>query len=193
MPRNLKKEKRSKGPSALEAVIIIVILLVVGWAVWSFSQPPPTPTATTTGPSTAPDFTLPQIEPNGQTGQPITLSSFRGKVVLLEFMEPWCPHCQHMAPVIDGLYKQYGSNVVFITVSGNWQGASAQDTAKFQQDYGTTWIYVYDGSGTVFSEYGISSTPTFFVIGKNGSVFSTYQGELSADTLATDLTRAQAS
>jgi cytochrome oxidase Cu insertion factor (SCO1/SenC/PrrC family) len=98
-----------------------------------------------------------------------------------------------MVPVIDGLYKQYGSGVVFISVSGNWQGATAQDTAKFQQDYGSTWIYVYDGSGAVFSSYGISSTPTFFIIGKNGSVFTTYQGEIGADVLATDLTRAQTS
>jgi cytochrome oxidase Cu insertion factor (SCO1/SenC/PrrC family) len=98
-----------------------------------------------------------------------------------------------MEPVVDGLYKQYGSNVIFISVSGNWQGATAQDTAKFQQDYSSTWIYVYDGSGTVFSEYGINSTPTIFIIGKNGSVYSTYQGETSADTLAADITRASSS
>lgn len=185
-PRRLKK-KRSKGPSALEWIIVVVVILIVGWAIWSFVQPS---TSTTTSVSSAPDFTLPVIGPNGPTGQTIQLSSFRGRVVFLEFMEPWCPHCQHMAPIVENLYKEYGSQVVFISISANWQGATAQDVATFEQTYGSSWIFLYDSSGMVFQEYGVNSTPTFFIVGKTGSVYTTYQGEQTFDTLATDLTRA---
>jgi len=96
-----------------------------------------------------------------------------------------------MAPILESLYKQFGSqNVVFISVAGPWQGATSDDTAKFVQTYGSGWIYLYDSSGTTMTSYGVNATPTFFVIGKDGSVFATLQGEQSYDALANVLTQA---
>jgi hypothetical protein len=39
------------------------------------------------------DFVLPVVDRNGLTGKYLTLSDFQGKVIALEFMAPWCPHC----------------------------------------------------------------------------------------------------
>ena len=90
-----------------------------------------------------------------------------------------------MASVLDSLYAKYGSeNVVFISVAGPWNGATANDAANFIHNYGTSWIYAYDSSGTVFSNYGVNSTPTFFIIGKDGGIASTFSGEQTADTLS---------
>ena len=183
-PSKASRKRRGKGVSRGEIIVGLVILVVVVWAIYSVSQPPP---ATNT------DFTLPVVGPNGLTGQKISLSSFRGKVVLLEFMEPWCSHCQTMAPVLENLYQQYGpQNVVFLTVSGPWNGANANDAASFVRDYHSSWIYVYDSSGTTFNAYGVQATPTFFLIDKNGQVARTYQGEVAAETLASDITRLNA-
>jgi thiol-disulfide isomerase/thioredoxin len=191
---------KARGLSKSEKIAIPIILLIAVWAIYSFTQPTPKSTTlqvtySSTGSVTqsggAPDFTLPVVGPNGLTGQTVSLSSFRGKVVLLEFMEPWCSHCQNMAPVLDNLYAQYGSgNVVFISVAGPWNGATANDAAKFIQDYGTNWVYVYDSSGTVFSNYGVNSTPTFFIIGKSGSISSTYAGEQPLETLSNAISAA---
>jgi len=180
--QNHARGRRLSKPEKLAALVIVVIAV---WAVYSLSQPAPTQNAI----SNTLDFTLPEVGPNGLNGQSISLSQFRGKVVLLEFMEPWCPHCQNMAPILDNLYKQYGSKAVFISVAGPWQGATPQDTSKFIKDYSSNLIYVYDSSGTVFSKFGINSTPTFFIIGKDGSVYSSYQGEQPINTLANDLAR----
>jgi cytochrome c-type biogenesis protein len=186
-------QKKAHGLSRAEKIAIPIIIIIVAWTVYSFTQPSPNSstlqvTYSTTGllsqSSTAPDFTLPVVGPNGPTGQTITLSSFRGKVVLLEFMEPWCPHCQHMAPILDGLYAQFGAgNVVFITVAGS-AGATVNDVASFIHNYGTSWTYVYDSSGTVFGDYGVTSTPTFYIIGKNGSISSLSTGEVSVGELS---------
>jgi cytochrome c-type biogenesis protein len=115
----------------------------------------------------------------------------------LEFMEPWCPHCQNMAPVLDSLYAQYGSgNVVFLSVAGPWNGATAGDAANFIHNYNTygkNWVYVYDPSGVVFSNYGVNSTPTFFIIGKDGSISSTFQGEQTSDALSGAISAAASS
>jgi thiol-disulfide isomerase/thioredoxin len=186
--------KKPHGLSKAEKIAIPIIIIIAIWAIYSFVQPSPNSTtlqvtySTTASPSQsagAPDFTLSVVGANGLTGQTVTLSSFRGKVVFLEFMEPWCPHCQNMASVLDSLYAKYGSeNVVFISVAGPWNGATANDAANFIHNYGTSWIYAYDSSGTVFSNYGVNSTPTFFIIGKDGGVASTFSGEQTADTLS---------
>ncbi len=196
-----KKTNEVKRPklSRTEKIAIPVIIIIAIWAAYSFTQSPSSSTSlqvtysSTTSLSqsnSVPDFTLPLVGSNGLTGQTITLSSFRGKVVLLEFMEPWCPHCKNMAPVLDTLYSQYGSSVVFISVAGPWNGATADDTANFIRTYGTNWTTVYDSSGIVFSNYGVQSTPTFFIIGKDGTVSSTFQGEQTSNTLAGALSAA---
>ena len=190
----------SHGLSRAEKIAIPTIIIIVVWAVYSFGQPSPTyttlqvtysSTASLTKSNAAPDFTLPVVGPNGLTGQTATLSSYQGKVVLLEFMEPWCPHCQRMTSVLDSLYLQYGSeNVVFVSVAGPWNGATANDAANFIHNYGTNWVYVYDSSGTVFSNYGINSTPTFFIIGKDGSISDSFQGEQTSGTLSNAISAA---
>ena len=147
--------QRKHGLSRAEKIAIPIIIIIAVWVVYSVSQPavPVQPsqsqTKTTAVLTSNPlDFTLPVIGPNGQTGQSITLSSLRGKVVFIEFMEPWCAHCQNMAPIMEDLYKQYGGNVTFISVSGPWQGATIADTSTFIRTYGSSWTYVYDSSGS---------------------------------------------
>jgi thiol-disulfide isomerase/thioredoxin len=201
--RNYGKEtvaKKGRGLSKAEKIAIPLILIIGAWVIYSFVYAPPQPNSTTLTNSVttsisqaglAPDFTLPVVGPNGLTGQTVSLSSFRGKVVLLEFMEPWCPHCQNMAPVMDGLYAHYGKgNVVFLTVAGPWNGATAGDAASFIGKYGTNWVYVYDSSGTIFSNYGVQSTPTFFVVAKDGTVTNMLRGEQTSDALSSAISAA---
>jgi peroxiredoxin len=96
-----------------------------------------------------------------------------------------------MEPTLRSLYEQFGSqNVVLISVSGPWQGATANDAAKFIHDYGSSWIYLYDSSGSVMNTYGVNATPTFLIIGKDGSIITTLQGEQTYDTLASILAQA---
>jgi thiol-disulfide isomerase/thioredoxin len=189
--------KKSSRLSKAEVAAIPILIVIALWVVYSFAQPSPTSstlpvtyTSVSLSASGAPDFTLPTVNSEGLTGQSVTLSSFRGKVVLVEFMEPWCIHCQNMAPVLTNLHSQYGDKVVFISVAGPWNDATANDAAAFVADHGTEWIYAYDSSGGVFNTYGVSSTPTFFVIRTDGSVASTYAGEQTPDTLSSALSTA---
>lgn len=198
--KSTEKLGKKKGFSRNEKIAGIVILFIAIWAVYSFtrsSQPitPTTTTSLTSGATSGLDFTLPVVDQNGLTGQRISLSQFRGKIVFLEFMEPWCGHCQNMMPTLERLYQEFGAqNVVFLSVSGPWAGpsgapATAEDTAKFIQDYNSRLTYVYDSSGTVFNNFGVTSTPTFFIIGQNGEILQTHQGEVAYDVLAADLNR----
>lgn len=180
--------EKKRGLSKWEKAGIPLIILIVAWVVYSVTQPsisiqPKTTTSSTMIPGGyAPDFTLPAIGPNGPTGESISLSSLRGKVVFLEFMEPWCPHCQSMAPTLEQLHRNYG-NVTFISVSGPWNGANENDLASFERQYGSSWMYLYDSSGSIMSMYGVSGTPTFFIINRNGSIAASLQGDQNYATL----------
>jgi thiol-disulfide isomerase/thioredoxin len=197
--RAIDNAQRKHGLSRAEKIAIPIIIIIAVWVVYSVSQPavPVQPSQSQTKTtalltSNQLDFTLPVVGPNGQTGQSITLSSLRGKVVFIEFMEPWCEHCQNMVPIMESVYKQYGGNVTFISVSGSWQGATIADTSTFIRTYGSSWTYVYDSSGSVMNTYGVDSTPTFVIIGRDGSVITKLVGEQLRPTLVDAITRAVA-
>ncbi len=95
-----------------------------------------------------------------------------------------------MEPVLNSLYQQYGAqNVVFLSVAGPCNGATASDAAGFIRDHHAGWTFVYDSSGTTFDAFGVTGFPTFFIIDKDGRIATTYPGEIPATTIAADLTR----
>jgi cytochrome c-type biogenesis protein len=121
----------------------------------------------------------------------VTLSSFRGKVVFLEFMVSWCHVCQEMAPSLEYLSQKYqGQDVVFLSVAGTQTGATAESTADFIRQHQSTWTYVLDTDTSVFTAYGVDATPTFLIIDRSGVILSRMQGAVSADALSSAIDRA---
>lgn len=59
----------------------------------------------------APSFTLPDL---GMTYY--DLLDYRGKVVLLDFMQTSCPHCQTLAPTLERIKKQFGDRLVILSI-----------------------------------------------------------------------------
>ena len=124
------------------------------------------------------DFALPVVDAKGQTNQTLTLSGLRGRVIVLEFMEPWCPHSQKMEPIMEILYKEYvDKGVVFVSVAGPYRNVTATNVSYFITRYNSTLTYVYDSSGKIFDMYQVTSIPTFFILSKSGEITATYVGD----------------
>jgi thiol-disulfide isomerase/thioredoxin len=178
------KHEKGKGKRSL----LFLVLLVLGIAILGYIvTQPPRPVSLGLG-DIAPDFELQVVGPNGLTGETVKLSSFRGRVIFLQFMESWCSNCRWIAPAVETIREDYEARgVVFISVAGTHGGANAESTAAFIREYQTRWTYGLDSDNRVFARYNIEATPMFFIIDGNGVIVSTFKGSA---TTSQDLTSA---
>jgi len=183
-----RRQRKKEGSRWVTVVAFIPALLLVGLLAYLLSVPPaplPSGSGTTEGlpAAEAPDFKLRIITPEGLTEREFAFSSTRGSVVFLDFVFSWCPHCNNMAPTVKRLYEEYsGKGVVFVTVAGS-SGSSPSATAKFLKDHGVSWTAVYDERMSVFQLYGVSGTPTYFIIDRDGRIVQKLIGERPYEVL----------
>jgi len=183
-----RRQRKKEGSRWVTVVAFIPAFLLVGLLAYLLSVPPaplPSGSGTTEGlpAAEAPDFKLRIITPEGLTEREFAFSSTRGSVVFLDFVFSWCPHCNNMAPTVKRLYEEYsGKGVVFVTVAGS-SGSSPSATAKFLKDHGVSWTAVYDERMSVFQLYGVSGTPTYFIIDRDGRIVQKLIGERPYEVL----------
>ena len=187
-PSETKSQKGRAKRSLLFLIPLVVGIVVLGYVVTEPSRP-----ASVDAGDIAPDFELSEVGPYGLTGDTAKLSSFRGRVVFLEFMESWCSGCRWVAPAIETIREEYEPRgVVFISVAGTLRGADATTTAAFIKEYGTHWTYVLDSDNNVFSRYQVDATPTFFIIDKDVVIMNRYKGATTTETFTSALDTALA-
>lgn len=129
----------------------------------------------------APDFTLMDAD-----GKPVSLSSFRGKYVLVDFWASWCPDCIRENPNIVEAYKRFkDKNFTVIGVSFDrtkeaWLSRIAKD--------GLTWTQLFAPGGwksDVSKAYGIHWIPTAYLIDPEGKIVAVgLTGQALLDKLA---------
>ena len=116
--------------------------------------------------SDAMDFTQ-----NDTTGKPVTLSSFKGKYVLVDFWASWCKPCRMENPNVVAAFKKFKTkNFAVLSVSLDkardpWIEAIKQDNL--------TWTHVSDlkyWNNDVAVKYKIQSIPQNFLVDPNGKI-----------------------
>jgi len=124
-----------------------------------------TPTATESG-EAAPDFKLKNVD-----GKEITLSSFRGQYVLVDFWASWCKPCRAENPVVVEAFKKFkAKNFTVLGVSldtdkNSWKQAIAKDRLE--------WTHVSDlvGFGSPVAKlYKVNSIPANILVDPNGNI-----------------------
>lgn len=116
-----------------------------------------------------PDFTQPNT-----LGVPVSLSSYRGKYVLVEFWANWCVFCRAEVPYIKKAFEKYkdkGFDILSVSID------KAADKEKWlkaiQKDGVGDWAQVADLKGTdnePYKRYGLSGIPANFLVGPQGKV-----------------------
>lgn len=135
--------------------------------------------------SEAPDFSLRDLDNNE-----VKLSSFRGKIVVLEWFNPECPFVKlaHEKRKLGAqAAREKKAGVVWLAVNSGApgkQGAGKEASAAGKARFGIDYPVLLDESGAVGKSYGAARTPHMFVIDAQGKL--AYAGALD-DTKGGDV------
>ena len=108
------------------------------------------------------DFALKTVD-----GEPVRLSDFRGKIVVLDFWATWCLPCRRELPTVNKLAQELkGKDVVFLGI--NDEGAGT--IKSFNQKNNYSFVTLEDKADNVHRAYQANAIPSVFVIGRNGII-----------------------
>lgn len=118
----------------------------------------------------APDFTL-----NDINGKPLSLSSLRGKFVVLDFWGSWCGWCIKGFPEMKEYYKKYAGKFEILGIDCN---DTEEKWKKAVADNALPWLHVYNPrTSSVCNDYAITGFPTKIIIDPEGKIAKTVVGE----------------
>jgi len=115
----------------------------------------------------------PKVSGATLTGQRLNLTSFRGKVVVLNFWASWCAPCRSEAPVLAQLSRAYqAKGVQFIGI--NIKDPGRPNGEAYQRSFGIRYPSLYDPAGQILLAFRQtvppSAIPSTLVIDRTGRI-----------------------
>jgi peroxiredoxin len=120
-------------------------------------------------------------------GKPLTLSAYKGRLVLVDFWATWCKPCVNELPNVLAAYKKYhdqGFEIIGVSLDDD-----AAKLTGFLKEQGMTWAQFFDGKGwenKLAVKYGIDSIPATFLLDGDGTIVAK---NLRGEALDTELAR----
>ncbi len=124
----------------------------------------------------APDFTITSFD-----GETITLSEFRGQVVIINFWASWCPPCREEAAYLEATWRKYREQgVIFIGV--DYVDTEAKALA-YIEEYDITYFNGPDLGTRISQAYRMAGVPETYYLSKNGELHGLKIGPLASPEL----------
>lgn len=124
----------------------------------------------------APDFTLTTFE-----GETITLSQFRGQVVIINFWASWCPPCREEAAYLEATWRKYkDQGVVFIGVD---YVDAEREALAYIDEFDITYYNGPDIGTRISDQFHIQGVPETFYVSRSGELRGMKIGPLSSPEL----------
>jgi peroxiredoxin len=109
----------------------------------------------------AADFTVKTLN-----GEPVTLSSLRGNIIVLDFWATWCAPCRAELPAMEKIRAEFGAAVRFYGISDE----EPATVRKFIEENRLAMPVLLDGNREMHRRYGVHKIPALFVIDREGVV-----------------------
>lgn len=108
-------------------------------------------------------------------GRPVDLAALRGRVVVLNFFDQECPHCQLDLPRLVPVLEEFRSRgVTAIGVASRDAGGGMR---RFLKEHGIDYPVVIDPSRAIFTQYQSERTPDTYIIDRDGFIRFREQGD----------------
>ncbi|HLR65137.1 MAG TPA: redoxin domain-containing protein [Pseudogracilibacillus sp.] len=177
-------------------IIGVLVVLVLGWAVWDFvikdTEQKENKSAQTEETNNnenaaevglergnqAPDFTLENLD-----GEEMKLSDFQGKKVLLNFWASWCGPCRAEMPDMQKYYEEYSDEVEIVAVNVRSTERNDEVVDEFLEEYGATFVVLSDVDNLVSDIFDAYQLPTSYLINTDGIIENRAIGPLTYDAM----------
>lgn len=164
-------------------LLTVVVVIVVAVALFFIVRRHGVPAAASAQQgAAAPDFSLTDLN-----GRPLALSSYRGKVVLLDFWATWCVPCREEIPHLIDLQNKYGSQGLQIV--GVSMDDSPEPVRDFYQHFKMNYPVVMGDARTGELYGGVLGLPIAFVVGPDGKITSKHIGATDISVLEKEVVK----
>jgi thiol-disulfide isomerase/thioredoxin len=118
------------------------------------------------------------------SGNPVRLSDFEGRVVLVNVWATWCAPCRNEMPSMQRLYEALSdTDFEILAVSIDAQpgqsstdGQPGGDLQAFARELGLTFPILHDPEGKIERIYQTTGVPETFLVGRDGLIYKKVAG-----------------
>jgi thiol-disulfide isomerase/thioredoxin len=123
----------------------------------------------------------------GLAGQAVSLSDYRGRLLLVNFWATWCPDCREEFPLLERLYRRHrraGLDIVAASIDEGGRKAVLPFVAAAAPSF-----TVCLADRKTQAAYSVRALPASFLIGPDGRLLKAYVGALDGAALENDILR----
>ncbi len=179
------RKKRQTAPASRQNVGLLIVvgvgLVLLGIAAALLLPKPKEYTANTDEPSAIPvavDYAAPDLTLTDLEGNPVSLSDYRGQVVLVNLWATWCPPCRAEMPTLEGYYRDHhDENFIILAIEAG--GDPHDQIVAFAERFDLSFPVLEDPQGTSLAVFRTQSLPSSFVIDPEGQVKLAWVGAIS--------------
>jgi cytochrome c biogenesis protein CcmG, thiol:disulfide interchange protein DsbE len=176
LPRQLRA--MSRRAKIVAGVACVAAVVAVGLALAAAHGP----AAQTAPPRVAKSFSLPAL---GEPGNTVSLASYEGQPVIVNFFASWCGPCRRETPLLARYYEAHARHVNMIGIDANDQQAAA---LSFVARAGVRYPVGWDPFPAVTTtSYGVYALPQTFFLNAQHKIVAHVLGAVTARVLARDV------
>ncbi len=127
------------------------------------------------------EFPAPELNLQDISGKPVSLSDYRGSVVLVNLWATWCPPCREEMPTLQTFYEEYKQDG-FVLVAID-QEETLEVVQPFVDEFSLTFPVWLDENYEAERKFNTMNLPSSYVIDRDGVVRLMWIGGISKKNL----------